>query len=111
MSRIISALKSALRFARGDTSAGRSTIVRVPAKPGTRERAILHAIRVLHDNAYGVAIQQELERAKISIAYGAMYVHLEWLERNGFVRSSLPGDGRKKKTFTLTSRGEEALRG
>ena len=87
MSRIIKALKSALRFARGDTSAGRSTIVRVPAKPGTRERAILHAIRVLYDNAYGVTIQEELERARIDLSFGAIYTSIEWLEENGFVKS------------------------
>ena len=87
MSRITKALKSALRWSRGDTSAGRSTIIRAPAKPGTRERAILHAIRVLYDNAYGVTIQEELERAKIDLSFGAIYTSIEWLEENGFVKS------------------------
>lgn len=116
MSRIITALKSALRWSRGDKSAGKSTIIRVPAKPGTRERAILHAIRVLYDNAYGVTIQEELERAKIDLSFGAIYTSIEWLEDNGFVKSRVgeaasERGGRNKKYFTLTLKGEEALRG
>jgi len=116
MSRIIAALKQAVRWSRGDRTAGKSAIVRVPARPGTRETAILHAIRVLHDNAYGVTIQEELERRKIEISFGAIYNCLEWLEDNGFVRSrqgeaTFERGGRRKKMFALTPKGEEALRG
>ena len=118
MSRIIKALKSALRWSRGDRSAGKSTIIRVPAKPGTRERAILHAIRVLYDNAYGVTIQEELERAKIDLSFGAINDCLAWLVQNEFVEwhvGSARPDGRgntvRRKLFTLTPKGEEALRG
>lgn len=116
MSRIITALKSAIRWSRGDRSAGKSTIVHVPAKPGTRERAILHAIKVLYDNAYGVTIQDELERAKIDLSFGAIYTSIEWLEENGFVKSRVgeatpERGGRNKKLYTLTRKGEEALRG
>jgi len=115
MSRIITALKQAVRWSRGDKTVGKSSIVHVPAKPGTRETAILHAIRVLHDNAYGVTVQEELERRKIEISFGAIYSCLEWLEDNGFVRShhgeaTFERGGRRKKMFTLTSKGEGALK-
>ena len=113
--KIAASLKQALRWSRGDKSAGKSTIVHVPAKPGTRERAVLHAIRVLHDNAYGVTIQEELERAKIDLSFGAIYNCLEWLEASGYIESRIGAatperGGRNKKLFTLTAKGEEALR-
>lgn len=118
MSRIIEALKSALRWSRGDKSAGKSTIIRVPAKPGTRERAVLHAIRVLHDNAYGVTIQEELERVKIDLSFGAINDCLGWLEGNGFVEWKMGeapsiGGGRRawKKLYSLTEKGTGVLRG
>lgn len=116
MSRIINALKQAVRFARGDKTAGKSRIVRVKPFPGTRERAVLHAIRVLHGNAYGVSIQEELERARMDLSFGAIYNCAEWLEENGFVTSRMgeataERGGRRKKFFDLTAKGEEALRG
>lgn len=119
MSRIIAALKQAVRWSRGDRTAGKSAIVRAPAKPGTRETAILHAIRVLHDNAYGVTIQEELERRKMEISFFAIGTALDWLVANGFVEgrmgsTPIPGSTGgtiKRKLYTLTSKGEEALRG
>ncbi len=86
------------------------------SKPGIRERAILHAIKVLYDNAYGVTIQEELGRAKIDLSFGAIYTSIEWLEENGFVKSRVgeatpERGGRNKKLYTLTPKGEEALRG
>jgi PadR family transcriptional regulator PadR len=89
-----------------------------PAKPGTRELAALHAIRVLHDNAYGVTIQEEIQRAtRRDLSFGAVYLAVEWLEENGFItsRESAEGfferGGRKRKYFSLTEKGTEALRG
>jgi len=119
MSRIIASLKQAVRWARGDRSAGRSTIVRAPAKPGARETAILHAIRVLHDNAYGVTIQEELERRKMDLSFLAIGEALDWLVANGFVEGRMgsaatpgsPGATTRRRLYTLTSKGEEALRG
>ncbi len=95
---------------------GRTAMQKQHSSPGTRERAILHAIRVLYDNAYGVTIQEELERVKIDLSFGAIYTSIEWLEENGFVKSRVgeatpERGGRNKKYFTLTPKGEEALRG
>ena len=95
---------------------GRTAMQKQHSSPGARERAILHAIRVLYDNAYGVTIQEELERAKIDLSFGAIYTSIEWLEENGFVKSRVgeatpERGGRNKKYFTLTPKGEEALRG
>lgn len=96
----------------------RTAIHKTLSKPGTRERAILHAIRVLYDNAYGVTIQEELERAKIDLSFGAINDCLAWLVQNEFVEwhvGSARPDGRgntvRRKLFTLTPKGEEALRG
>lgn len=87
------------------------------AKPGTRELAALHAIRVLHDNAYGVTIQEEIRRAtRRDLSFGAVYLALDWLEENGFVTSRESAEtfsergGRKRKYFSLTEKGMEALR-
>lgn len=90
-----------------------------PAKPGTRERAILHAIRILHDNAYGVTIQEELERAKMNLSFTAINECLAWLEGKNLVEwrmGAAPGlaaNGRQawKKLYSLTEKGTEALRG
>jgi PadR family transcriptional regulator, regulatory protein PadR len=88
-----------------------------PAKPGTRELAALHAIRVLRDNAYGITIQEEIRRvARRDLSIGAVYLALEWLEEHGFV-TARDGEGtperggRKRRYFALTAKGEEALRG
>jgi len=96
---------------------GRTAMQKQHSSPGTRERAILHAIRVLYDNAYGVTIQEELERAKIDLSFGAINDCLAWLVQNEFVEwhvGSARPDGRgntvRRKLFTLTPKGEEALR-
>jgi DNA-binding PadR family transcriptional regulator len=89
-----------------------------PAKPGIRERAILHAIRVLHNNAYGVTIQEELERAKMDLSFTAINDCLNWMESKELVewRMGEPSESSAKrrtwkKLYTLTPKGEEALRG
>lgn len=117
MSRIITALKSAIRWSRGDRSAGKSTIVHVPAKPGTRELAALHAIRILRDSAHGASIKDEIQRAtKRDLGLGAVAMALDWLEDRGFIavresENAFERGGRKRRYYSLTAKGEEALRG
>jgi DNA-binding PadR family transcriptional regulator len=87
-----------------------------PACPGTRERAVLHAIRVLHDNAHRTSIQEELDRARIGLNFTAIVTCLEWLEENRFVTSrmtdpTIDRNGRRKEIFEMTDKGKEALRG
>lgn len=117
MSKIIAALKFAVRWARGDKSAGKSTIVHVPAKPGTRELAAMHAIRILRDSAYGDSIKNEIQRAtRRDLGLGAVALALDWLEDRGFVAvresdTAFERGGRKRRYYSLTVKGEEALRG
>jgi len=93
-----------------------TAIHKASLRPGTRERAILHAIRVLHDNAHRTSIQEELDRARIGISFAVVNESLEWLEENRFVTSRMTGptidrNGRRKEIFELTDKGKEALRG
>lgn len=88
------------------------------SRPGIRERAILHAIKVLYDNAYGVTIQEEMERAKVRLSFSSINECLDWLDDNGLVEwrmgepsDSTAGQRTWKKLYTITPKGEEALRG
>lgn len=83
---------------------------------GELEELILLAIAVLYDKAYGVTIMDELDqRIGRKVSIGAVYTVLMRLEEKHFVRSR-EGDatklrgGRRKKLYTLTVTGEQALR-
>lgn len=95
---------------------GRTAIRKASSSLGTRERAVLHAIRILHGAAHRTAIQEEIERARIDMSFTAMGAALEWLEDNRFIAShmsdpTIERNGRRKEIFELTAKGEEALRG
>jgi DNA-binding PadR family transcriptional regulator len=113
----MSVVKSALRriwswlSPSRDAQRAPTAIRKALLRPGTRERAVLHAIRVLHDNAYGVAIQEKLDGAKINISFGEINGALGWLEENGYIQSHWSDSTRRKKMFALTQDGEEAIRG
>jgi PadR family transcriptional regulator PadR len=83
---------------------------------GEFEQSLLLAIAHLGDNAYGVAIRQEIEtRTGRDIAVGALYTSLARLERKGYVRSTMSDPtpqrgGRSKRHFTLKAAGATALR-
>jgi PadR family transcriptional regulator, regulatory protein PadR len=116
-------LKTALQRAWSWLSPARSAqlaptaINPAPAKPGTRELAALHAIRVLRDNAYTALILEEIRRVtKREIGWGTVAMSLDWLEEHDCVTVREAPDefergGRKRRYFTLTPKGEEALRG
>ena len=82
---------------------------------GELEELILLTVGVLYQNAYGVAIQSEIENQvgrKLNIS--AVHAVLKRLEDKGFITSSLGGateerGGRRKRLFTLTSMGKKAL--
>lgn len=83
---------------------------------GELEEIVLLTIAVLYDKAYGVSIVEEIEtRTGRKLSLGAAYTVLLRLEEKGFV-SSREGDatktrgGRRKKLYTLTTSGEQALR-
>lgn len=82
---------------------------------GSLEQLILLALLKLGDDAYGVAVQQEIaRRTSRDISFGAVYTTLGRLEQKGYVGTRL-GDptpergGRRKKHYTLRAPGRRAL--
>jgi len=82
---------------------------------GEFERAVLLAVLRLRDNAYGVAIRDELEtQLRRSVSFGAVYTTLDRLLEKRLV-STYSGDptpergGRAKKFFKVEARGMESL--
>ena len=82
---------------------------------GEFEQLILLAILRLGDGAYGVTIRAELsDRAKRSIAPGALYTALVRLEAKGLITSRMgeptpQRGGRAKRYVTVTTAGRRAL--
>lgn len=82
---------------------------------GEFEELVLLAVHGLHENAYGIAVQERLETETArAISIGAVYQALDRLERKGLVKSALterspePG-GRRRRAFTLLPAGVRAL--
>ena len=82
---------------------------------GEFEELVLLTIVILHDEAYGVSIQQDIEkRSDRNISIGALHSTLTRLEEKGFLKSHM-GDpsqergGRRKRFFEVTHRGKIAL--
>lgn len=74
------------------------------------------AVAGLGSEAYGVAVQQLLEKEmRREVAMGAVYAALERMERKGFLSSTL-GDataargGKRKRLFAITALGQRTLR-
>jgi len=82
---------------------------------GEFEQLVLLAIARLADDAYGVAIRQDIvSHGRRAVSVGALYVTLDRLEKKGYVRSSwgeatAVRGGRAKRYYTLTSAGISAL--
>jgi DNA-binding PadR family transcriptional regulator len=83
---------------------------------GEFEEIVLLAIALLHDDAYSVAIVEELcERLERPMSLGAVHRTMQRLEEKGLVQSRF-GDataergGRRKRLFTVTVAGEQSLR-
>jgi DNA-binding PadR family transcriptional regulator len=82
---------------------------------GELEELILLTVGVLHPEAYGVGVMDELSRqAGRQLNISAVHAVLCRLEDKGLVRSKM-GDpsaergGRRKRIFTLTAAGKRAL--
>jgi PadR family transcriptional regulator, regulatory protein PadR len=82
---------------------------------GEFEEIVLLTVGVLHGNAYGVTIKDEIEqRLKRQVTIGALQITLRRLESKGFLKSKL-GDstesrrGRPKLYFEMTAYGRKAL--
>lgn len=83
--------------------------------PGEFEQVVLLTVARLKEDAYGMAIRQEIaERTGREVGIGSVYSALDRLEAKGFVSSSL-GDptpergGRAKRFYRLERAGVRAL--
>jgi DNA-binding PadR family transcriptional regulator len=82
---------------------------------GEFEEVVLLTVGILHGNAYGVTIRDEIEKhLKRRVSIGSLQVTLRRLESKGYVRSSQGGAeesrrGRPKLYFELTAYGKKAL--
>jgi DNA-binding PadR family transcriptional regulator len=82
----------------------------------TLEQHALLAIIALQPNAYGVSIQDHIERnAGYEPSVGSIYAALDRLEEKGFIKSkqgeSTPARGGKRKLlFSVTAPGQKTLR-
>ncbi len=82
---------------------------------GEFEELVLLMVAALHDEAYGVAILENLE-AKLGkkVNISAIHVALKRLEKKAFVTSRFGGitndrGGRRKKFYVITAAGKKAL--
>ena len=79
------------------------------------EETLLLAILKLKDNAYGVAIKQQIKKTTgKALPYGTLYFILEQLTKKGYVtrftgESKPERGGRSRIYYTLTSEGRKAL--
>lgn len=83
---------------------------------GEFEEKVLMAVMRLGDKAYGVSVQEEIEkRIERRCSFGALYTTLDRLEDKGFLSSSLGESssergGRAKRYFRLEGKGIKALK-
>lgn len=82
---------------------------------GELEEIVLLIVGILFDEAYGVAIQEEMERrCHRKATLSTIHVALHRLEEKGYLESRLDGatnerGGRRKLIFRVTRSGQKAL--
>jgi PadR family transcriptional regulator, regulatory protein PadR len=83
---------------------------------GEFEEIVMLTVAILHGEAYGVAIIEEIEtRLKRSVSIGSLQVVLKRLEDKGLLKSEL-GEatsvrgGKRKRFYTVTNVGKETLK-
>ena len=82
---------------------------------GEFEEIVLLTVGVLYDEAYGVAIKEEIEkRLNRKVSVGAMQSALRRMEKKGFLASRVgetneKRGGKPKRFFNITTLGKEAL--
>ncbi len=82
---------------------------------GEFEELVLLMVAALHDEAYGVAILENLEKeSEKSMNISAVHVALKRMEDKGFVKSRFGGitedrGGRRKKFYVVTALGKKML--
>lgn len=83
---------------------------------GEFEELVLLTVGILYDDAYGLGITDEIEqRTSRTVTVSSVHKALMRLEQKGFLHSRMGGatearGGRKKRLFTITNSGKEALR-
>ncbi|MCB0629907.1 MAG: helix-turn-helix transcriptional regulator [Saprospiraceae bacterium] len=86
-----------------------------PHKIGEFEELVLLTVGILHSNAYGISIKDEIEeRLDRQVSVGALQITLRRLEKKGLLKSSLGESsearrGRPKLYFTITPYGKRAI--
>ncbi|NVJ46254.1 MAG: PadR family transcriptional regulator [Cytophagia bacterium] len=82
---------------------------------GEFEELVLLVVAILHDNAYGISVMEEIEnQTERKINISAVHSALDRLETKGFLRSEVGGataerGGRRKRFFKITMAGQSAL--
>jgi PadR family transcriptional regulator, regulatory protein PadR len=82
---------------------------------GEFEEIVLMTVGILYDDAYGLAIMDEIERRTgRSTMISAVHKVLNRLEEKGFISSHMGGateerGGRQKRLFTITAYGKKVL--
>jgi len=82
---------------------------------GEFEELVLLTVGILHDDAYGLAIKDELEKQSGRTAMiSSVHKALVRLEDKGFLNSNMGGateerGGRKKRLYQLTATGKKVL--
>jgi len=82
---------------------------------GEFEEVVLLTVGVLHGNAYGVTIKDEIEqRLGRGVTIGALQITLRRLESKGYLKAKLGEStesrrGRPKLLFEITAYGRKAL--
>ena len=82
---------------------------------GEFQEIVMLSILILDKNAYGVTIQEEIDRRmKRSISRGALHTALTRLEEKGFISSGYgeptsERGGRRKRFYEVTNNGLETL--
>lgn len=82
---------------------------------GEFEELVLLTIALLYDDAYSVAVVEELsQRLERSMSLGAVHRTMQRLEEKGLVKSQFgeataERGGRRKRMFIVTTAGELAL--
>ena len=83
---------------------------------GEFEEIVMLTIGILGENAYGLAVKEEIEaRLKRSVSMGALHTGLYRLEEKGYLKSKLgkPTNvrgGKPKRFFAVTNGGQKALK-
>ena len=82
---------------------------------GEFEEIVLLTVAILHEEAYGVSIIEEMEkRLDRKVSIGALQVVLRRLEQKGYLISAF-GEatkvrgGKRKRFFSITNFGKKAL--